>query len=74
MANGLTDRVGLVLVHGLFASPRTWSAFEDLIAGDPELAHKAPQANTLPVKIALAAVITAAITLDAALLADQFMP
>ncbi|MEV8363881.1 divalent metal cation transporter [Streptomyces niveus] len=33
-----------------------------------------PQANTLPVKIGLAAVITAVITLDAALLADQFIP
>ncbi|MFF2942926.1 Nramp family divalent metal transporter [Streptomyces niveus] len=32
------------------------------------------QANSLPVKIALAAVITAVITLDAALLADQFIP
>ncbi|MGW8571285.1 NB-ARC domain-containing protein [Streptomyces niveus] len=39
MENGLTDRVGLVLVHGLFSSPRIWTAFEDLIAGDPELAH-----------------------------------
>ncbi|MEV8363883.1 NB-ARC domain-containing protein [Streptomyces niveus] len=44
MENGLTDRVGLVLVHGLFSSPRIWTAFEELIAGDPELAH----VDTLP--------------------------
>ncbi|MFF2642445.1 NB-ARC domain-containing protein [Streptomyces niveus] len=44
MENGLTDRVGLVLVHGLFSSPRTWSAFEELIARDPDLAH----VDTLP--------------------------
>lgn len=39
MENGLTDRVGLVLVHGLFSSPQTWSSFEELIAGDPDLEH-----------------------------------
>ncbi|MET9555206.1 alpha/beta fold hydrolase [Streptomyces sp. NPDC006645] len=42
MENGLTDRVGLVLVHGLFSSPRVWTPFEELIAGDPELAHIDP--------------------------------
>ncbi|MFF3332975.1 hypothetical protein ACFYWX_26055 [Streptomyces sp. NPDC002888] len=33
------EKVGVVLVHGLFSSQQTWSAFEKLIARDRDLAH-----------------------------------
>jgi tetratricopeptide (TPR) repeat protein len=32
-------KVGVVFVHGLFSSPKTWSSFAKLIQEDPDLTH-----------------------------------
>lgn len=37
---GESGRVHVVFVHGLFAKPRTWSAFETLLAHDEDLSGK----------------------------------
>lgn len=43
-SSGPVAKTGVILVHGIFSSPKVWSPFEELIAADRDLAH----VETLP--------------------------